>query len=46
MASMHIQNAREIPEYEIGPGELDFSNSVDITKVTWWIHSFLTGMIS
>lgn len=33
MAPMHVQNAREIPEYEIDPKELDFSNSVDITKV-------------
>ncbi|KNA16610.1 hypothetical protein SOVF_087760 [Spinacia oleracea] len=40
MASMHIQNAREIPEYEIGPGELDFSNSVDITKGTYRIASW------
>lgn len=32
---MHVQNTREIPEYEIDPRELDFSNSVDITKVTY-----------
>jgi hypothetical protein len=31
---MRVQNAREVPEYEINPSELDFSNSVDITKVT------------
>lgn len=30
---MHVNNAREIPEYEIDPSELDFSNSVQITKV-------------
>ena len=34
---MHVQNDREIPEYEINPREIDFSNSIDITKV---IHSF------
>ena len=34
MAPMHVQNAREVPEYEINPSELDFSNSVNITKVT------------
>ncbi|VFQ84133.1 unnamed protein product [Cuscuta campestris] len=33
MAPMHVQNAREIPEYEINPKEIDFSNSVGITKV-------------
>nr|GMD70715.1 uncharacterized protein LOC109182758 [Ipomoea batatas] len=32
MAPMHVQNAHEIPEYEIDPKELDFSNSVDIAK--------------
>lgn len=30
---MHVQNERDIPEYEINPREIDFSNSVDITKV-------------
>ena len=33
MAPMHVNNAREVPEYEIDPKELDFTNSVDITKV-------------
>ena len=33
MAPMHVQNAREVPEYEIDPSELDFTNSVCITKV-------------
>lgn len=37
---MHVQNAREIPEYEIDPSELDFSNSVDITKGTYRIASW------
>lgn len=37
MAPMHVQNAREVPEYEIDPSELDFSNSVDITKGTFRI---------
>nr|GMD31830.1 serine/threonine-protein kinase HT1 isoform X1 [Ipomoea batatas]GMD36725.1 serine/threonine-protein kinase HT1 isoform X1 [Ipomoea batatas] len=40
MAPMHVQNAREIPEYEIDPKELDFSNSVDITKGTFCIASW------
>lgn len=35
MAPMRVENAREVPEYEIGPSELDFSNSVDITKVIY-----------
>lgn len=30
---MHVNNAREVPEYEMDPSELDFSNSVQITKV-------------
>lgn len=35
MAPMHVENAREVPEYEIDPRELDFSNSVEITKVIY-----------
>ncbi|KAF7815760.1 integrin-linked protein kinase 1 [Senna tora] len=37
MAPMHVQNAREVPEYEINPSELDFTNSVHITKGTFRI---------
>lgn len=33
MAPMRVQNARDVPEYEIDPKELDFTNSIDITKV-------------
>jgi hypothetical protein len=33
IASMHVNHAREVPEYEINPKELDFTNSVEITKV-------------
>ncbi|KAK6124271.1 hypothetical protein DH2020_042023 [Rehmannia glutinosa] len=33
MAPMHVRNAREVPEYEIDPRELDFTNSIEITKV-------------
>ena len=34
MAPMLVQNALEVPEYEINPNELDFSKSVNITKVS------------
>ncbi|KAK7385940.1 hypothetical protein VNO78_31937 [Psophocarpus tetragonolobus] len=37
MAPMHVQNPREVPEYEINPSELDFTNSVCITKGTFRI---------
>jgi hypothetical protein len=30
---MHVDNDREVPEYEIDPNELDFTNSKDISKV-------------
>ncbi|RXH67679.1 hypothetical protein DVH24_027826 [Malus domestica] len=40
MAPMHVQNSREVPEYEINPNELDFSNSVEITKGTYRIASW------
>lgn len=30
---MHVRHAREVPEYEIAPKELDFTNSVEIDKV-------------
>ncbi|XP_057471700.1 integrin-linked protein kinase 1-like isoform X2 [Actinidia eriantha] len=35
MAPMHVKNARQVPEYEIDPKELDFTNSVQITKGTF-----------
>ncbi|KAE9598960.1 hypothetical protein Lal_00022459 [Lupinus albus] len=35
MAPMHVNHAREVPEYEINPTELDFTNSVEITKGTF-----------
>ena len=31
---MHVKTAREVPEYEIDPKELDFTNSIELTKVT------------
>lgn len=34
---MRVENAREVPEYEIDPSELDFTNSVNITKGTFII---------
>ncbi|EYU31606.1 hypothetical protein ABFS82_13G042000 [Erythranthe guttata] len=40
MAPMHVQDAREVPEYEIDPKELDFTNSVEITKGTFCIASW------
>ncbi|KAK6157519.1 hypothetical protein DH2020_011767 [Rehmannia glutinosa] len=40
MAPMHVENAREVPEYEIDPRELDFTNSVEITKGTFCIASW------
>ncbi|KAI3697737.1 hypothetical protein L6452_30834 [Arctium lappa] len=40
MAPMHVQNAREVPEYEIDPKELDFTNSIDITKGTFIMASW------
>nr|XP_043624011.1 integrin-linked protein kinase 1-like isoform X2 [Erigeron canadensis] len=39
-APMHVKNAREIPEYEIDPKELDFTNSVDITNGTFTMASW------
>lgn len=40
IAPMHVQTVREIPEYEIDPSELDFSNSVGITKGTYCVASW------
>ncbi|KAL3820210.1 hypothetical protein ACJIZ3_006115 [Penstemon smallii] len=40
MASMHVQNEREVPEYEIDPAELDLTKSVEITKGTYKIASW------
>lgn len=30
---MHVKNAHDVPEYEIDPQEIDFSNSRNINKV-------------
>lgn len=35
VAPMLVKSAFEVPEYEINPNELDFSNSVNITKGTF-----------
>ncbi|XWS44484.1 hypothetical protein CRYUN_Cryun15aG0049000 [Craigia yunnanensis] len=40
IAPMHVPNSREVPEYEIDPRELDFSNSVNITKGTFHVSSW------
>ncbi|XAR59287.1 Non-specific serine/threonine protein kinase [Bertholletia excelsa] len=40
VAPMHVKNARQVPEYEIDPKELDFTNSVDITKGTFCLASW------
>ncbi|KAK6917753.1 Ankyrin repeat [Dillenia turbinata] len=40
MAPMQVKNKREVPEYEIEPKELDFTNSVDITKGTFCMASW------
>ncbi|KAI3710096.1 hypothetical protein L2E82_39870 [Cichorium intybus] len=40
MAPMHVKNAREVPEYEVNAKELDFTDSVDITKGTFTIVSW------
>ncbi|KAE9606335.1 hypothetical protein Lal_00013593 [Lupinus albus] len=37
MAPLHVKSVREVPEYEIDPSELDFTNSVCITKGTYSI---------
>ncbi|KAK9227563.1 hypothetical protein WN943_012616 [Citrus x changshan-huyou] len=44
MAPMHVKHAREVPEYEIDPHELDFTNSVEITK---WrkLSCFIPGIV-
>jgi len=34
---MHVNNVREVPEYEIDPAELDFSNGNDLSKVCIYI---------
>ncbi|XP_038985540.1 integrin-linked protein kinase 1-like [Phoenix dactylifera] len=34
IASMHVKMARKVPDYGFHPSELDFTNSVEITKCT------------
>lgn len=33
MAPMHVNSANEVPEYEINPDELDFTQSKEISNV-------------
>lgn len=33
IAPMHVNNDREVPEYEIDPNDLDFTNGNDLSKV-------------
>ncbi|KAL8468327.1 hypothetical protein ACS0TY_031528 [Phlomoides rotata] len=40
LAPMHVDNALEVPEYEIDPKEIDFTNSIEITKGTYRIASW------
>ncbi|KAG1367785.1 integrin-linked protein kinase 1 [Cocos nucifera] len=40
IAPMHVKNSREVPEYEIDPSELDFTNSVNITKGTFRVATW------
>lgn len=40
VAPMHVDHARQVPEYEISPKELDFTGSVGITKGTFCIASW------
>lgn len=40
MAPMHVKHAREVPEYEINPNDLDFTSSKDITKGTFCLASW------
>ncbi|KAM4112083.1 hypothetical protein ACJW30_05G114000 [Castanea mollissima] len=35
MAPMHVRHPREVPEYEMDPKEIDFTNSVEISKGTF-----------
>ncbi|KAM4101052.1 hypothetical protein ACB094_05G113700 [Castanea mollissima] len=35
MAPMHVRHPREVPEYEIDPKEIDFTDSVEISKGTF-----------
>lgn len=37
MAPMHVNNSREVPEYEIDAKELDFTNSIELAKVISYI---------
>lgn len=40
MAPMHVKTCREVPEYEIDAKELDFTNSIELSKGTFHISSW------
>nr|GMD87784.1 serine/threonine-protein kinase HT1-like [Ipomoea batatas] len=40
VAPTQVKNARQVPEYEIRPDELDFSNSIELSKGTFHIASW------
>uniref|UniRef100_A0A453FE78 Uncharacterized protein n=1 Tax=Aegilops tauschii subsp. strangulata TaxID=200361 RepID=A0A453FE78_AEGTS len=35
VAPMHVNSDRDVPEYEIDPDELDFTNGKDLAKGTF-----------
>jgi len=45
IAPMHVNNCRQVPEYEIDPAELDFSNGNDISKVCIYLSRSSTVAI-
>ena len=46
IAPMHVNNVREVPEYEIDPAELDFTNGNDLSKVCMYISLSFTWAFS
>lgn len=46
MAPMHVKNLYEVPEYEIDPKELDFTNSVQISKGTFEMASWRGTLVA
>ncbi|XP_073006619.1 serine/threonine-protein kinase 12-like isoform X1 [Typha latifolia] len=46
IAPMHVDSARQVPEYEIDPSELDFTDGTNITKGTYRIATWRGSQVA
>ena len=43
---MRVENPGQLPDYEIDPKEIDLTNSIEIAKVLYSYHHFVSVLFS